>query len=346
VVVPLLIGLAATNPLLDLYVWENRDALLSDAQTTLYDNPWLEELLTRSTPGFVQGAAFDLTGGNSSLLTLLSGGHWPTADFPSAVQGLVYIGGLFGGLQDTGSFTVAPTGGMSQASFSQANFLGDLMQQEGTIDDLAGEVQVIEVYGPDGPAYIVQIPGTQDWSPVRGSNPVDLSTNVNLEAGYRTKMEDATAQAMRAAGIPPGAPVMLMGHSQGGITAADMAADPAYRSEFNITSVVTAGSPIGHVQIPGSVSVLSLEENQDIVPKLDGADNPDSPNWITVHRQLTPGGTEGGTDLTSAHSIANYAATGSMVDQSSDPAISRWREQNSAFFGQADLQRYQISPSH
>jgi hypothetical protein len=347
VAVPVLAYLALTNPGLDLYVWEHRGELPGDAQTILYDNPWLEELLTRTTPGFVQGLTFDVTGGSLPLLSLLSGGHWPTADFSTAVQGLVSFGALFGVLQDTGNFTVKPIDEKpAMTTFSQESFVGELMQQEITVDNLSGEVQIITVDGPNGKAYIVEIPGTQVWDPKRGDNPVDASTNVNLEAGYRTKMEEATAQAMQEAGIKPGDPVMLMGHSQGGITAADMAADPAYRSRFNITSVVTAGSPIGHVQIPGNVSVLSLEENQDIVPKLDGADNPDTPNWITVHRQLTPGsGPNEGTDMVSAHAIQNYADTGSMVDQSSDPAISRWRQQNSAFYGSATIQRYQISAS-
>lgn len=44
---------------------------------------------------------------------------------------------------------------------------------------------------------------------------------------------------------------------------------------FNITHVVTAGSPIGRTDIPADVQVLSLENQRDIVPHLDAAPNPD-----------------------------------------------------------------------
>lgn len=35
------------------------------------------------------------------------------------------------------------------------------------------------------------------------------------------------------------------------------------------------------------ISVMSLEHAQDVVPKLDGVDNPDRPNWTTVTRELS-----------------------------------------------------------
>lgn len=342
---PLILGAAVSSPLLDLLLYENRDALLSGAQDTLYDNPWLEEIVTRGAPGFVQGAAFDVAGGNPVLLALLSGGQWPTMDFQGALRGLVATGGLFGVLQDSGNFAVAPVGPPSDPlDFRGGGFLDQVMTQQQNLSQNDGRVQIVTVAGPDGPSYIVQIPGTQDWSPTRGGNPVDLTTNINLEAGYRTKMEQAVVDAMKDARIPPDAPVMLTGHSQGGITAADIAADPQYRSEFNIKSVVTAGSPIGHVKMPGDISVMSLEEKQDIVPKLDGASNPSSPNWVTVTRDLTQGGPiDSGHNLGDAHSLRNYEQTGTYVDASTDPAVARWRAENSQFFGSGSAQQYQIS---
>ena len=54
---------------------------------------------------------------------------------------------------------------------------------------------------------------------------------------------DAIKEAMNAAGIAPGEAVEFAGHSQGGIMAAQLAADPGVRARYNVVSVVTAGSP-------------------------------------------------------------------------------------------------------
>lgn len=134
---------------------------------------------------------------------------------------------------------------------------------------------------------------------------------------------------------------------QGGITAAAMASDPALRDRFHVTSVVTGGSPIGHYDIPDDVSVLSLEHAQDVVPRLDGTDNPDRPSWVTVSRELDDReGTVGGRrDIAAAHSTRNYAGTGSDVDGSHDASIEAWRENNRAFLdGDASATRYEVRP--
>ena len=68
---------------------------------------------------------------------------------------------------------------------------------------------------------------------------------------------------------------MLTGHSLGGIAAASLAADSGFTSRFHVTSVVTAGSPIARIDVPASVTVLSLEHEQDVVPMLDGRRNDD-----------------------------------------------------------------------
>lgn len=75
---------------------------------------------------------------------------------------------------------------------------------------------------------------------------------------------------------------MLVGHSQGGMTAAALAADADFRSMINVSHVVTAGAPVARNDIPASVQVLALENRYDLVPQLDGRDNPDRANVTTV----------------------------------------------------------------
>jgi hypothetical protein len=335
-----------SSPALDALLYAKRDDLGGDLQETLYDDPWLEEALTRSAPGFVQGLLGDFLGPLG--LAAAGDGHWPSADYQQSILGLLSLAGHFGLLEDSGDFSVAPDPDYtSRISLRSDEFLSALMRQADALGDAPDHVQVITVTHPDGrpPSYIVQIPGTQVWSPKRGDNPVDLSTNVNLMAGAgETEMQQAVRAAMRAAGIPPGADVMLAGHSQGGITAMAMACDPATLHEFHITSVVTAGSPVGHFRPPSDVSVLSLEEKQDVVPKLDGVDNPDLPNWTTVTRDLSRGDVPAsGHDLASAHSLLNYANTGGLVDADADRTIEEWREQNGEFLdGDGTIDRYHI----
>lgn len=327
---------------------------LEDLQETIYDNPWLAEALTRMAPGLVQGTTFTLASllGPQGIAALIaaSGGNWPTTDYPSAISGLLALAGLAGQLQDTGNFGVDRVpGDPKPLTITEENALATIFDQQRQLGADDGQVQIIEVaHPPHGePTYIVQIPGTQDWSPSRGDNPVDLTTNVNLMAmGGSTVMEQQVADAMTKAGIDPGDPVMLTGHSQGGITAAAMASDPAMQERYNITSVVTGGSPIGQFDIPEDVSVMSLEHDQDVVPMLDGADNPDEPNWVTVQRELSDaeGTKDGQRGPGAAHGLENYRTTGADADASDDESIEAWRQRNEQFFdGDSSASRYQIS---
>ena len=353
-VLPLLavggIGVLALNPeLLTMLMLADKDDLLTSVEALAFDEPWIMEALTRMAPGAVQGTTFTLATlipAGPLVLSGLTGGRWPAGDYTTAVAGLAELARRTGHLQDVGSFDIAATGDPHDVSMDADRAVQTIFEQQGVVAQADGRVQVIRVDGPDGPSYVVQIPGTQDWSTQRGDNPVDLTTNVALMAGDDTVMVDLVADAMREAGIPPGAPVMLTGHSQGGITAMTMAADADLQDEFSITSVVTGGSPVGRIEVPDGVSVLSLEHDQDVVPMLDGADNPDRAEWTTVRRELTEA--EGGDGSAAdrgpggAHSIDNYAQTGAAADASDDPTLERWRDDNSSFFGSGQAQQYQI----
>lgn len=317
----------------------------------LYDNPWLLESLTRTAPSLVQGTTWSLgtlLGGPAGGLTLpfaLSGGAWPTGTYEDAVGGLLNAGKLFGMFQDTGAVGVTraadPAGDHSPRSVS------DIFLEQSSIGQDPGKVQIVAVPHPDGTtSYIVQIPGTQEWGPERGTNPVDLTTNVRLMAGEPTLMQQQVAAAMRQAGIRPDDPVMLTGHSQGGITAAALASDPAFRQEFAVQSVVTGGSPIARFDIPDSVSVLSLEHDQDAVPMLEGRENPDRPNWVTVERDLgtVRGGALTDASVGAAHGTDLYAETGAMVDTSDDPSVRAWLAGQERFLsGDGTVTRWDVS---
>ncbi|MDO4901269.1 hypothetical protein [Actinomyces sp.] len=150
---------------------------------------------------------------------------------------------------------------------------GDDMK--GRDQDLSsGVVSVLRTDHSDGTtSWLVVVPGTTDWGS-GSSNPQDLLTNLQGVSGRPTDMETAVVTAMREAGIAPGDKVGLYGHSQGAITAANIAADPAVNEQFNITNLLTAGGPTAGADLPDNVSTLHLENTADAVPALDGAATP------------------------------------------------------------------------
>ncbi len=141
---------------------------------------------------------------------------------------------------------------------------------------------------PDGgSAWVVVVPGTQEWSPRAGPNPFDLTTDVRAVTGDATVAAAGVAAALDLvrSGSPrsrPGDPVLLVGHSQGGILAAALAADAGFRRRHRVTHVVTSGAPVGIVPVPDSVRVLSVQHADDPVHRLDLTPNPARSSWVTV----------------------------------------------------------------
>lgn len=197
-----------------------------------------------------------------------------------------------------------------------------------------GTVRVTRVQRPAAgggtrTAWIVHVPGTQSWTaePQPGDTPFDLSGNVGLMAGTRTAGTAAVTAALDTAGVPSDEPVLLVGHSQGGLVAAALAADTALRRRVSITHVVTAGSPVATVAVPDDVRVLSLEHEDDLVPRLDGRLNPDRRTWLTV---VAAAPSEAAGSLP-PHDSTGYVATASTVDRSQDPDLRDHRRSMAPF---------------
>jgi pimeloyl-ACP methyl ester carboxylesterase len=147
--------------------------------------------------------------------------------------------------------------------------------------DTGVRITTVEKPG-EAPAYIVSIPGTTRWLPDGAANPTDLTGNLELAGGNLSTAAEAVRLAMEQAGIPEGAPVMLSGHSQGGMIAVALASDAAFIDRFNVTNVVTFGSPVDSSPIPPSIDVLALQHAGDPVPKVDLADSTAWPGGIVT----------------------------------------------------------------
>ena len=191
-----------------------------------------------------------------------------------------------------------------------------------------GEIAIEEhvTVGDDGVttrSWTVDIRGTQSFA-IGQSGPQDMTTNLQGVAGMASDQLNAIMEAMDAAGISPEDAVEFAGHSQGGIMAAQLAADPAVRARYNVVSVVTAGSPTATVA-PSDVPVLSYENSGDIVPGLDGnATRGDNVTTVRFHDYEATAHPED--PVPSSHSAPLYVdeirSTLDAARASSDPGLS------------------------
>ena len=183
----------------------------------------------------------------------------------------------------------------------------------------SGEVSMT-VVGEPPTGVIVNIPGTELWGPSAGDNPMDLTGNAYQASaqGWSAGSEaaaDAIAQLYAQEGIPPGTPLMLNGHSQGGMIAASLASTPEFASQFNVTNVMTYGSPVDNYDVPAGVEQLNIQHRGDVVPRVDVGGAFGGPGNGTVVTLDNPGFP---LDLGANHSSAQYQ--NSVAEALQDPS--------------------------
>lgn len=176
-----------------------------------------------------------------------------------------------------------------------------------------GVVSVQELTHPDGTrGWVVEIPGTEDWG-LNDENPMDLTTNGRLLAGLPDDLTDAVLDAMRLSGIGADEPVLLAGHSQGGMVAMSVAA--AVGGAYSVRAVVTAGAPDIPKPVPAGVQVRHYRHREDVVPQLDGTPNLTSANVTVVTRDLATSGGPPAPTVVEAHAVRRYVETAAQADR-------------------------------
>jgi pimeloyl-ACP methyl ester carboxylesterase len=289
-------------------------ALLDDPGRWITEHPGVVDGVLGAAPGagtmfgaVVPGVSPWTGGGDVSSSARRLGRLWP--DGTPVVEGK--------GVERSGPAARPPRG------------IDDLLSAVDARSRQAGEhhdrISVRVITHADGTtAYVVDIPGTKHTALPTGSvhpQTNDLGTNLRVLGGDVTTRQRAIAEALRLAGARNTDPVMLVGHSQGGMVAAQAASDagtPAF--DYDVRSVVTAGSPIGRVDVPGSVQLLALENAHDIVPHLDSRANDDASNVTTVTFSAQEGG------IGQNHGIeSGYRAAARAVDSSDDPSLEAFR---------------------
>lgn len=207
--------------------------------------------------------------------------------------------------------------------------LDDLAQRDD--DPRHGEIDVRILTMPDGSRrVIVDITGTKSWDPGPTHDITSASTNGRALVGLPTAYEQGVLLALRRAGVRRTDPVMIVGHSQGGMVAVDAARDAVRSGQFHVTHVITAGSPVGLTvgAVPSSVQVLALENSADVVPHLDGRDNPERRNVVTVT------GREGDGTVVGDHSVRrSYVPLGAAAEASGDASVRTYLRSAQPYFG-------------
>lgn len=277
-----------------------------------------------------QGLAGALKLHHVSLRSVVLG--WPLWAVPDSTTVTRFYYGLAAGVQGDG-LTVELTAGEKRPnpSLTGAKDLITLIDQARAPKDAAAQISVSQITAADGHiSWVVAIPGTRSLSLGSGSDPMDMSTNLRAVGGDTNAVGLAVVAAMDQVGVKAHEDVLLVGHSQGGLVAASLAANPDFTAAYNVAGVLTAGSPIGCIPLRPQVKVLALEHTQDVIPALDGAANPDTANQVTVTRDLSqaddPELAKQAKNLSVAHGTEAYAATAALVDASSQLSIQAWRQ--------------------
>lgn len=294
------------------------------AGDTLAD--WLVE-----HPGVLQhlinGGGGLLDGLWDGITPLAPGGPFGISSFTPDTESAAGLLALF---FDDGTGTAAPTSLAVESSGTQPGNLAEVIAHLDEVNEMSndqhpehnGTIEIQTITGPDGEVrHIVYLPGTDDLTTLpwtQDGDVRDLGTNLLVLDGQDNAYQQGILDAMAQANIGPGDAVLLAGHSQGGMVAAAILGDT---STYNVTNVVTAGAPTAQVSgFPPGSHVLSLEHGGDVVPLMEGAENRDSPQQVTVHFDDSDAGQAGG--IQDSHSLPHYSNGAAAVDASTDPSIS------------------------
>ena len=329
-------------------LWADGEEAAQSSLRWLAARPGVSEHVVAATPSFLSGA----TGLHAATASRwgppsLREGRWrfPPEDVDDAAAVTAALGhrtGLFGG----GPVSVRTAGPSPRAPTRPPAGVADLLARTAALQPVpagpgrpeATRIRVEHVRSGTTRASIVYVPGTQTWGLGHGTNPMDVTSNIEMMAGLRSASQEAVVGALRAAGVGRDEPLLLVGYSQGGLISMGLVGDPAFTTEFSPAAVVTAGAPVAGASPPDDVAVLSLEHAEDLVTVLDGAPNPNEAGWTTVRRDvLDP--VAGDRQVQSSfeerplapHDAQAYVRTAAIVDAADDDSLDAWREHVAPF---------------
>ena len=170
-----------------------------------------------------------------------------------------------------------------------------------------------------GDTHVVYIGGTVDASLGVTSQPWDMSSNLAALGGDPGASENAVRRAMEQSGIGRGDPVILVGHSQGGLVAMRVAQSP----DVTARAVITAGAPIHALTPPPEVPIVAFEHIDDVVPALGGTVTQPQQGVVYVRSLGTTPSSFTGDSLVPAHRLEAYVQTARECTKLDDARVTQ-----------------------
>lgn len=218
--------------------------------------------------------------------------------------------------------------------------VGDLAARIPPSEPGAPQIRIERYDTAEGTRWIVYSGGTVDFGLTPAGEPYDMTANLHGAADASilgdlvglpveaAASERAVRAAMAEAGVGGGEPVIVVGHSAGGMVAANLAADPG--SDLEVAAAVSFGGPAAHVAT-GDTPVLSVAHSEDFVPATAGS-GVHADGRVEVERSVGTLPPEEG-DSVPAHALQQYQGTARAIDRADDPRLREFRDLVAGFTG-------------
>lgn len=144
-------------------------------------------------------------------------------------------------------------------------------------------------------------------------DPWNASSNLDLAATGSSPALQAVRSAMDAAGVTRHTPVVLTGHSQGGLIALALAGS----GNFIVDAVITVGTPVGVVPDVTNIPTVHIVHPEDPIPVLGGVIERGSSTWVVP--------ASNGERWFDAHHRESYLPSAAALDAIDDPRLTALR---------------------
>ena len=317
------------------------------SQRIFFDTPGLDTLLIRSLSHVARRTATvgrawaravvaigaDRDGRMARMLPLI-----PRRGYDALMTGMLTIGTAVGALRG-GAVHVAllrdsdadpafqdPLPGHPEAQIRRVDAPAVLSDMCADIDELywsrtiGPAVKITRVGEGEARRWLLSLVGTESMTWRSTNNPADVETNIRLMLGLEASMSVGVVRAIHAAmerdGVPADRwarePVLICGHSQGGIVAAALAAVPPHEAGVNVAGILSTGGPNRRIRVRPDVVTVAVYHDQDVMPSLDGSPDRAPDRRVTVGRSLVRPRTR---PLYYAHSSSTYTETVRLLER-------------------------------
>ena len=322
-------------------------AISEQSQRIFFDNPGLDTLLIRSLSHVARRTATvgrawaqavvavgaDKDGRLARMLPLI-----PRRGYDALMTGMLTIGTAVGALRG-GEVHVAllrdsdadpafqdPLPGHPEAQIRRVDAPALLSDMCADIDELywsrtiGPAVKITRVGDGEPRRWLLSLVGTESMTWRSTNNPADVETNIRLMLGLEASMSVGVVRALHAAmerdGVPAERwarePVLICGHSQGGIVAAALASVPPDEAGVNVAGILSTGGPNRRIRVRPDVVTVAVYHDQDVMPSLDGSPDRAPDQRVTVGRSLVRPRTR---PLYYAHSSSTYTETVRLLER-------------------------------